>query len=72
MKMNLVEGLSREIARVAVLVDHCKQVNYKRGVPMLDPIVRAMEAILEAAHQAQGSGNSERMIAVARALREWQ
>ena len=69
--MNLVEGLSRQIARVAEMKECAEQMADTRGVNMAFYIAACNQAI-EEGHQAMGSGDILRMKPAYETLAEMQ
>lgn len=69
--MNLVEGLSREIARVTELR---AQYETLRGVPnvIVEPQIRMMNSAIELGQLAMGGGEIAKMMAALHTLKEWQ
>lgn len=68
--MNLIEGLSREIARV---VELRMQYESTRGPGVLvEPQIRMMNNTIEAAHVAMGGGDIVQMMQAFEALKGWQ
>lgn len=68
--VNLVEGLSREIARVTELRGQYESV---RGPGVLvEPQIRMMNSAIEIGHKAMGSGDILAMASIYTALKEIQ
>ena len=69
--MNRAEQLSRETARVAAL-----KVRYDglRGMERVEvrPQIAMLDAVLEHAHEAAGSGDISMMIAALKRLEGWE
>lgn len=66
--MNIVEGLSREIARVVVLRERYDQLRVHVNV-IVAPQIALMDMAIETGHLALGSGDIEVIVAATTALR---
>lgn len=69
--MNLVEGLSREIARVTELKSQYEDLRKLPRV-IVEPQIRMMNSAIELGQLAMGSGDIVKMMAALQTLKEWE
>lgn len=69
--MNIAEKLSRETARVAALKVRYEDMRGQERVEVRPQIVM-LDAALEHAHEAAGSGDALTVIGALKALERWQ
>lgn len=68
--VNLMEALTRNIARVAVIGERYRSLDGMPGVDV-QPVVRSIDRELETAHRAAASGDALTIIRSLRDLEGW-